>query len=209
MDMVISKIEKQKKFKGYYNIFVNDEFLIGITEETLIHYNLNKGVNIDEKTLEAIKEADTYSRGLHYAIRALGRRSLLKSELKKKMKTKGYDDHVIHKTVQRLEDKKYLNDKTYIQSFVKDQKKLKHAGPKLIEQKLLVKGAAIELIKECIENHYPISEQYHNADYWLDKLFNKNLNHMDEKLTLKFKNTLLRKGFSWEVIQETFNKINR
>ena len=69
--MIISKIERQKKDKERYSLFVEDKFLIGVSEAILIHFALYKGQQISEDLLGEIKEAEYHHKVYNKAIRTM------------------------------------------------------------------------------------------------------------------------------------------
>ena len=68
--MKVSKIERQKKQSQRYSIFLNNQFAFGVDEQVLIHFNLRKGMDLDQEMVNAILKEDyqqkLYLRGLNY-----------------------------------------------------------------------------------------------------------------------------------------------
>ena len=55
MPIKITKIELQKKNKKRYSLFAEDDFIIGVSEETLLAFDLYQGKELSGPTIEEIK----------------------------------------------------------------------------------------------------------------------------------------------------------
>ncbi|MCR8968549.1 RecX family transcriptional regulator [Facklamia sp. 7083-14-GEN3] len=68
--MKISKIQVQKKNKQRYSIFINNQFAFGIDEAILIKFAIRKGLEVDQKLIEKVLEAEFhyqfYQKTLNY-----------------------------------------------------------------------------------------------------------------------------------------------
>lgn len=76
----ITKIEVQKKNKERFNLFLDEEFEMGIDIDTLVKFNLKKGQIIEAADMEQIQKYEHYRLGVNIAIQYLS----YKKELKKK-----------------------------------------------------------------------------------------------------------------------------
>ena len=70
----ITKISIQQNGERY-NLFLDEEFFCGITEDTLVKLKLKKGMEVDEAALEEIIKEETNNKCFNYAVFLLGRRN--------------------------------------------------------------------------------------------------------------------------------------
>lgn len=77
----ITKIEVQKKNKERFNLFLDEQFEMGIDIDTLVKFNLKKGQQLEAADMAEIQKYDHYRIGLNKAIQYLS----YKRELKKKL----------------------------------------------------------------------------------------------------------------------------
>ena len=90
--MILTKIEVQKKNKKRYSLYSEDVFLFGVSEDTLIHFNLQKDLDYSENKLQEILKYEDVMLCLSQAYRYLSRRPHLESELKRKLWHKEFDN---------------------------------------------------------------------------------------------------------------------
>jgi len=196
--MILTKIEVQKKNKKRYSLYSEDVFLFGVSEDTLVHFNLQKDLDYSENKLQEILKYEDVMLCLSQAYRYLSRRPHLESELKRKLRLKEFDNVTIADAINRLRKNKYLDDRDYIRRFISDQIHIKKSGPLLIYKKLMEKGAGRSDIEEILESAYPETEQIINAQF----LFDKKANSAKKEDLKKLYAHLQQKGFSWDIIRQ-------
>ncbi|RXY89506.1 recombination regulator RecX, partial [Salmonella sp. 3DZ2-4SM] len=77
----ITKLEVQKKNKERLNLFINNEFEMGIDQATYIYFNLRKDLEITKSKLQEIKDYDQYRQALNQAIVYLSHKKRTKYEV--------------------------------------------------------------------------------------------------------------------------------
>ncbi len=198
----ITKIERAKKRIPTYHIYYDDTLLLSVTEETLIHFRLSKGMRLSEEVLDEIYRFDQIQRCSLQAIRYLSRRGHFEQELRQKLRKKGYETEIIDNTLQDLRQKHYLNDLSLMKQFVHDGIHLRRYGPLLLKQKLLNKGLPADTIETYLQDAYPEKLQQEVAT----NLAQKKLSVLPEKISAqqrrqKLSAFLQQRGFTWNVIR--------
>ena len=196
--MILTKIEVQKKNKKRYSLYSEDIFLFGVSEDTLVHFNIQKDLDYSEEKLQEILKYEEVMLCLGQAYRYLARRPHLESELKRKLRLKEFDNVAIADAINRLRRNKYLDDRDFIRRFISDQIRIKKNGPLLINKKLMEKGAVRLDIEEILESAYPETEQIINAQY----LYDKKANSLKKEDLKRLYAHLQQKGFSWDIIKQ-------
>jgi len=200
--MRITKIEVQKKNKKRFSLYCDDVFLFGISEDTLVHFNIQKGREYSDTDLLEIQNHENIIQCLAQAYRYLARRSHLEAELKRKLRSKAFENDIIAETLVRLKKNDYLNDRAFIRHFITDEIRFKKNGPLLIYKKLLEKGAAREDVEELLSPAYPEQEQLKNAQF----LYTKKASSSKKPEVQKIYAYLQQKGFSWDIIRQCEEK---
>lgn len=77
----ITKIEVQKKNKERFNLFLDEQFEMGIDIDTLVKFNLKKGQQLEAADMAEIQKYDHYRIGLNKQSNIYH----IKRELKKKL----------------------------------------------------------------------------------------------------------------------------
>jgi regulatory protein len=146
MSITITKIEHQKKNKQRYSLYSEDKFILGISIESLLEFNISAGMDIPDELLHKIEQKEKYVAIREQAWRFLARRMHSRKELRDKLIAKKHEQIDIDKIIHELENKKYLNDTSFAQQIISDEINLNKTGPLLIKNKLLKKGVDINII---------------------------------------------------------------
>ncbi|MBR2499902.1 MAG: regulatory protein RecX [Clostridia bacterium] len=202
--MIITKIEKQKKDKNRSSVFLDDKFGFGIDDFDLHILKLKVGMEISEIRLKEIKDTVLFSSAKEYALKLVSRFSYTKKTMCEKLFMRGYDDEITTKTIEFLENYKYIDDFEYSKKFISDALNLKHYGVSKIKYELSQKGIdssviesalsefdLFQLEKECI---LPIARKKLSGNF-------------EYKNIQKTKRYLISKGFSYELIDSVINSL--
>ncbi len=188
----ITDIIVQEKKKDRCNLFIDGEFYVGLSIETVVLSRLKTGMEIAKKDLDQIvldgQKADALKLSINYVSKALK----TKKQVKTYLLGKGYPDQVVWYCVDKLKEYKYIDDNEYAKRYIEGNSKTQ--GKRLIEYKLMMKG----LRKEEISTVYDDLEidAKENA-YALALKYMKNKENTKENLAKAYR-YLVGRGFSYE-----------
>ncbi|MDD9270362.1 regulatory protein RecX [Paenibacillus sp. GCM10023248] len=155
---IITKVEKQKRGKHRYNIFLNEEYAFSVHEDILIKHRLAKGENVNLQEIEKIIEDEERNNAYMKAIRVIGRRPHSSSELKRKLKESGYELPIVEWVLHKLDQQKYLNDEEFAKMWTESRVISQKKGRNLVRQELEQKGIHKDLVKHALEHINPEDE---------------------------------------------------
>jgi len=209
--MVITKIEYQKKDPERVNIYVDGKFFCGISIDTLALENLYEGLEVDDNLLDRILKEDLEKRFLNRAVEYLSHtiktefqvRQYLKN-LKFKKKDVWFNENIqldwdllFEQIIDSLKKYKYIDDEEFAHAFVQSRLNVKPRGKSVLISELLSKGVNKEIAQRVCDQE--ITDE-------LDVLRNAfRKKFKDEKFNIqnqKMVGYLLRKGFSWDLIEQ-------
>ena len=204
----ITKITKQQNGERY-NLFLDEAFFCGITEDTLVKLRLQKGMEVDEAELENILKEENRNKCFNYAVFLLGKRNYFEKALKDKLKEKEYDEEAIQFAIEKLYHYGYLNEERLTEAFVKDKKRFSKKGPRYIASALKAKGVDEGLIKQTLEACYEEEEALENCMSLLRKKIDYYKRKTEDTYTLKSKlyAFLAQRGYGSEVIKKSIEAI--
>ncbi|MDF2613890.1 MAG: hypothetical protein K0S71_1676 [Clostridia bacterium] len=204
----ITKISLQQT-PGRYNLFLDDTFFCGITEDTLIKLGLKKGMQVDEKELEVILKEESKNKCFSYCMRLLARQNYFEKALLEKLKQKEYSDEDITFALNKLKQYNYIDDTKLAEGFVKDKKKFAKKGPKYIAQALRMKGIDYETISKSLQDHYSEEEEFENCMSAARKKIETYRKKSDDDYVVRGKlyGYLSGRGFSMQVITKVLEKL--
>jgi regulatory protein len=207
----ISGIEVQKKNAYRYSIFVEDQFLMGVSEQTLIHFNLRVGTELTANLLQAIELQEQHWKIRDYFIRQLARRDHSRQELVQKALKKGYKNAEIDSILDELEEKKYIRNEVFARKFVHDKFNFNHWGKQKIRMELKKKGIKSHDIEQALEE-LGNDEILEKMEYLVLKAKPRFLRTEKSKRRKKIFDFLIRKGYDsahvMKVLPSLLNKLD-
>ncbi len=193
---IILNFDELERLEIYYDVYLN--------------FSLFKGDEVTSKRIEEIKLTNAEFEVKNSAFRYLSNRSHSALELKTKLKKKGFDSEIIETVILELKDKKYLNDFTFAENFVRNRVERRKEGIVKIISELYKKGISREIITEVTESISENPKNYENA-FELGKSKFEKIQKRGEtdknKIKSKLFNFLRGRGFTSDVIFEVINKL--
>jgi regulatory protein len=200
----VTKIERQKKDKKRYSLFVDDKFVLGISQETLANLGLKAGDKIDNDRLNDIERKENISQAKEFALKLLSFRPRSKKELKDRLKKKAFVGEVIEQTLDRLEELNLIDDQKFASMWVEEKLKYRPTGRRVLERELYLKGIEKDIIQEVLDEVYSGLDEKELALKILEKK-KKQYAKLDEDVAKRrINNLLLRRGFSYQTIASIF-----
>lgn len=201
MASVITKIERQKKNKTRYSLYAGDQFISGISEETLLAFDIHTGKSLSDSDIDNIKAKELYLSVREQAWRFLARREHSTAELRNKLLKKSFSREIVQEILDELLRRDYLNDRRFARLLITEEINLKKSGPLLVRGKLQAKGVAINIIDELLIELYCEEMQIKNCRYLADKKRALIMNLDDQLQLKKLYSFLTQKGYGWDIIQ--------
>lgn len=209
--MKITGVTPQKK-RGRYNIDVDGEFYIGLSERSIAKFNLYLEKEVTDSDLREVFLEELIGRLYDRCIGKLSRRPQSRKELerycnevvwKKKHQwfeksrfesdSEGIVSEVIKNVLEKLEDQKLLSDDTFSKWWVEQRLRSGRGGWKLIQSELYSKGVD----RGVVESVRPeMEEELSSARIAYKKQCKKTVSR--EKCIER----LARRGFSWSIIEQ-------
>lgn len=120
-----------------------------------------------------------------------------RTEQEVRQKFKNEDTELLEETIEDLKELGYINDKEYIERFVKEVIILKNLSIYEIKYKLLTKGINRDIIDEYFDINDEMLKEYEKQS--AVKIIEKKMKTMEKE---DIKNYLLRKNFLYTSIEE-------
>lgn len=204
----ITKISAQQ-IKGRYNLFLDEAFFCGISEETLIKLALKKGMEVEEKELEEIVKEERQNQCFQYALKLLARQNYFEKVLGDKLKQKEYSSEDIAYALEKLKAYNYLDEEKLTEAFVKDKKRFAKKGPRYIAQALKMKGIDSEMITRTLDTYYDEEEEFQNARQLALKKMESYRHKYEDTYIIRNKlySYLLQRGFNTAIVSKVLEEI--
>ncbi|WP_100330432.1 recombination regulator RecX [Bacillus xiapuensis] len=198
---IITKISAQEKRADRYNVFLNEKYAFSVDEAVLIRFGLKKGKELSEGEIAEITEKDQIRKGINIAVQFLSIRMRSEQEVRKHLEKKEVNPAHIGEIIRYLYQLHYLDDLQFAKAYVRTQLRTTDKGPNVIERELKEKGIAPAFIEEVL-NFFSFDQQLEKAAALAEKYRKKNTKESAIRQKQKIEQALMRKGYSWNVIQE-------
>ncbi|MBF0780784.1 MULTISPECIES: recombination regulator RecX [unclassified Granulicatella] len=205
---IITAIDTQKQTSNRYNIYIDNVFAFGISENTLIAYRLHKGMDISDTLKNEIITHNSvqkiYSKALNYLSYSLRSEHEVREKL---LSDDTLDPHVIELVITQLKEENYINDMTYATTFVQSALALTKKSKFVIEKALQKKGIEQHLIDIALEQIDDATE--YTLALEVAQKYQAKQHHLSYKnLVQKIKLHLVQKGFSFSIAEHVISELD-
>lgn len=188
---------------GVLTIFVNNEPWRDI-HSAIFGRQPRLPVCTEEGEWERIFQAFEYQRVKNYVLWRISSQSYHSQQLSKLLKERLIDAATIEKVIQECLDQGFLNDQSWIESFIRVHRK-RLALPAIL-RKLQAKGITREILQTIQEECQDVAADKTAIDHLLQTRYrSKDLKQIKDRQ--KVIGALLRKGFSYELIQQRIKNL--
>jgi len=151
---------------------------------------------------------DPLRKALDSAYRYLARGPRSRIEVERRLRRKNYSDPVIRQTIRRLEEYRYIDDRTLARQWTRDRFLRRHWGPSRLRMELERKGIAREWAEEAVRELFEDrDEKTHAMELVAQRLKGRDLS--DPKEYRRLFAYLLRRGYSPDVVQSVLRKMKK
>ncbi|REL33105.1 regulatory protein RecX [Rhodohalobacter sp. SW132] len=208
LPLVISSVSPQKKNPDRFSLYHEKTFLIGVSSQSMLDFQINKGIKLTRTLFMQIIDSEEYQSAKDRAYRLLSGRDHGAEELRRKLIKKGFSPESTRRVIDEFSDKNLLNEQTYAKKFAADKFQLRQWGPKKIEAALYNKGVPKNVIQDVIQN---LKADIDQKDACLELALKRRKHFLREPDIYKRKQKIFRylagKGYSPDSIQRSLPKI--
>ena len=199
--MKIERIEASRHKKGRVLVFLEDGACLRITEQELLDFGLRSGDELDDKTLQRLKEAAGVSNVKATAADLVGKRAMSRRELERKLQNRGASETEARYAAEWMEAIGAINDADYAAVLARHCADLGY-GPQRVREKLYEKGVPRELWDDALD---ALPDSAGQIDAFLERKLRGRVPDQREKKRLC--DALLRRGFSWPEVKAGLNRL--
>lgn len=199
--MTIERIEASRHKKGRVLVFLEDGACLRITEQELLDFGLRSGDELDDKTLQKLKEAAGVSNVKATAADLVGKRAMSRRDLERKLQDRGASETEARYAAEWMEAIGAINDADYAAVLARHCADLGY-GPQRVREKLYEKGVPRELWDDALDT---LPDSAGQIDAFLERKLRGRVPDQREKKRLC--DALLRRGFSWPEVKAGLNRL--
>jgi regulatory protein len=202
---IITKIEAQKKNEDRVNIYLNEQFFMGIYKEIVFTLGLKKGMEIEEDNLRSILRDEMYIKAKNKALSILSKAPQSEKNIISKL-SNDFEPDVIEDVLEFLRKYNFVDDEDLAQRIANTNLNLNKCGKNKIKQNLYNKGIDRTTI-ESVVSDIDSDVEFENAMYLAKKRYERVKNEDRNKIYQKISQHLAYKGFNYDIIKRVLNKL--
>jgi len=198
----ITALEQLKRNKRRVSVFLDGNFLFGLSSETVGALGLHVGREVDRADLDRIALEEQKYEALQYAFLLLSYKARTVSESKQRLTRKGFSPDIISHALQRLAELKMIDDAGFARRFAEDRITIGHKGKWRVRGELLKRGVAREHIEDALAT---APDETAAAREVAQKYLSRNRRLEPDVLKRRLYAFLARRGFSPDTIRHVID----
>jgi regulatory protein len=150
MEREITAIKAQKRNRQRVSIYLDGEFAFGLSR--FVAGWLEPGRKLTQAEIEKLQKEDTYEIAFQKALQFINHRPRSIEETRRRLKEKGFEETVIESTLERLVEKKLLNDLEFSRLWIENRNTFRPRSNRLLAYELRLKGVSDDVITQALES---------------------------------------------------------
>jgi len=201
----ITSIEPQKRKRGRLNLFLDGVFALGLGAEIVESYRLKPGQTLSESQIEELVRADQFQQCLDAASHYLSYRPRSEKEIRGRLRRRGFDQNIIEGVLLKLKEQRLIDDASFAQFWKENRESFSPRSRLLLRLELKEKGVDPETAEAVTQGVDEEEGAYQAARKKASSLKEGDYQAFRRKLGA----FLRRRGFSYEVINRTLERVWR
>ncbi len=200
--MKITAIKQQVKRADRYSIFIDEKYVLSLSETELLNQHLRIGQELSDDDLRSLKDNAVIDKAYDKSLNLIFRRARSEWEISDYLKRNQYEPEVIELTVERLKERGYLHDLEFAKSWVDNRRLLKLTSKRRLTQELKQKRVSDEIIEQVL------AEDETDELNVLRDLVERKRKQAKYQNNLKLMQYLARQGFNYDIIKQAVKDYN-
>lgn len=200
----VTAVKPQKRGKDRANIFLDGSFAFSVSRTVVENSCIEPGQVLTDSQIAELNTDDSIEQCLQSALRLLHYRPRSEAEIRMRL-CRRFDPEVVDSVISQLTARQMIDDFAFATFWKENRESCNPRGQRLLRLELSKKGVSQEVITEVLEG---IEEE--ESAYRAAKKKERSLQKEDyDNFKRKLGSLLRRRGFSYEVIKRTVERIWR
>lgn len=199
----VTAIGEGKRRKRRVNIFLDDKFAFSLEAGVAVKEGLQVGQELSDGDIEALAGAELSQRCFNAALRYLAYRPRSESELKERLKRRGFGEDNVATAIAKLREQGLIDDLAFAQFWKENRQSFSPRSQWLTRHELKQKGVADKVIERVVADVDDEDSAYQAATVRARSLPAADYQGFRRRLGEYLK----RRGFGYGVINNTVKKV--
>jgi regulatory protein len=204
--MRITALQPQTKDPERLNLFVDDEFLMGINALIALQMHLKVGQELTQQQVEQLRQEEALQQAVARGLNYLSFRPRSREEVRRYLVRKETPADLIDRVLERLEQLELINDQAFAEFWMESRARFNPKGAQAIKSELRQKGVTREVVDEMVDDEQDEERARQAAHKKAMSLVGQS--GMDFKtFRARLGPFLQRRGFSYEIATRTVREL--
>jgi regulatory protein len=205
----ITALRVQANDSQRVNVFIDDEYAIGISLSTLAREKLFVGKEVDAESWDRLAATERHDKTLNAALRLLEQRPRSVAELRQRLQRKAHEPEAIEAAIERLGDLGMIDDTAFSRYWVDNRQAFRPRGAVAIRNELQRKGVKRDVIDAVLNDpDRPDVDEFAQALELARKALPKYASAPDRaSFQRKLGSFLMRRGYTYDTIRPIVDKL--
>jgi regulatory protein len=196
--MHITALQPQANNQDRINIFVDDQFLQGVSALIVLQMGLRVGQELSSDQLEQLRQEEALQQATNRVLNYLSFRPRSREEVRRYLRKKETPAELIDTVMQCLEDLDLINDQSFTEFWVESRERSNPKGAQALKHELRLKGVKREVVDELVSDEHD-QERALRAGHKKAVLLARQSEMNFKTFRARLGPFLQRRGFSYEV----------
>lgn len=138
--------------KKRVNVFVDGLFSFTVAEELAVIHHLEVGKSLSAVQIDELKKKNLSYNCMEAAVHYLSYRPRSESEVRRRLKRRGYNNETIEEIIAKLKEKHLIDDVSFSEFWRNNRLSFSPRSTRLIRLELRRKGVAAETVNEVLKD---------------------------------------------------------
>lgn len=202
MNHRITEIKVQKRSPQRVNIYLDGEFAFGLSR--IVAGWLQVGQELSEEKIASLKDEEEREAAYQRALKFISYQMRTERQVRRKLSKNGFSEDIVQSTIQRLHRSGLIDDHKYANLWVENRSDLRPRSHRALSYELRRKGIPDRVIDQALKDAVPDETLAYKAGIKQSRKLRK---LEKTEFRRKLSGFLARRGFSYEIISRTVDRI--
>jgi regulatory protein len=150
--MHITALQTQTNNQDRVNLFVDGQFLLGVSALIVLQMGLRVGQELSSDQLEQLHHEEALQQAIDCVLNYLSFRPRSRAEVRHYLRKKATPPELIDAVMQRLDDLGLISDQAFSEFWIESRERSHPKGAQALKSELRMKGVNRELVDELVSD---------------------------------------------------------
>lgn len=204
----ITSLRAQVNDPERVNVFVDGEFALGVSLNTITRAGLFVGKPLSEAEIQQLAQLESADKAYQAALRYLEARPRATAEVRSRLERKEFTPEAIDAAIERLGQLGLIDDAAFARFWIDNRQLIRPRGANALRDELRRKGIAADVLASAIEANAEQTDEGAQALALARSALRKYANAPDRTtFTRRLGGYLQRRGYTFEVIRPIIDQL--